>query len=76
MELLTSCSSHGKDTTSTYYYYMWRFGWVLYLLGLAFTVFAFFTALLAPCSRLASGFSGLTLGFALFWFTLAAALMT
>ncbi|PMD14473.1 hypothetical protein NA56DRAFT_583779 [Hyaloscypha hepaticicola] len=67
---------HGKDTTSTYYYYMWRFGWIFYLMGLFFTVSAFFTALLAPCSRLASGFSGFTLGFALFWFTLAAALMT
>jgi hypothetical protein len=74
--MLTNCSDHGKDTTSTYYYYLWRFGWVFYLLGLFFTVSAFFTALLAPCSRLASGFSGTTLGFALFWFTLAAALMT
>jgi hypothetical protein len=76
MEMLTSCSDHGKDTTSTYYYYMWRFGWVFYLIGLFFTVSAFFTALLAPCSRLASGFSGSILVFALFWFTLAAALMT
>jgi hypothetical protein len=76
MQTLTRFSSHGKDTTSKYYYYMWRFGWVFYLIGLFFTVCAFFTALLAPCSRLASGFSGFTLGFALFWFTLAAALMT
>jgi len=68
--------SHGKHTTSKYYYYLWRFGWVFYLIGLIFTVFAFFTALLAPCSRLASGLSGSTLAFALFWFTLAASLMT
>ncbi|KAN0110650.1 SUR7/PalI family domain containing protein [Hyaloscypha variabilis] len=68
--------SHGKGTTSTYYYYMWRFGWVFYLIGLALTVFAFFTSLLAPCSRLASGISGFITMFALFWFTLAAALMT
>jgi hypothetical protein len=73
---LTKSSDHSKGTTSTYYYYMWRFGWVFYLLGLFFTVVAFFIALLAPCSRLASGFSGLTVGFALFWFTLAASLMT
>lgn len=68
--------SHGKNTTSKYYYYMWRFGWVFYLMGLFFTVMAFFTALLAPCSRLASGVSGLVLGFSWFWFTLAASLMT
>lgn len=68
--------SHGKHTTSTYYYYLWRFGWVFYLMGLLFTVLAFFTAVLAPCSRLAAGFSGFTLTFALFWFTLGASLMT
>ena len=70
------CRGYGKNTTSKYYYYMWRFGWVFYLLALVFDVFAFFTSLLAPCSRLASGFSGAVLGFALFWFTLAASLMT
>jgi len=68
--------SHGHHTTSTYYYYMWRFGWVFYLLALVFDVFAFFTSLLAPCSRLASGLSGLILAMALFWMSLAAALMT
>ena len=67
---------HYKGTTSTYFYYLWRFGWVFYIIGLFFTVCAFFTALLAPFSRLASGFSGATLTFALFWFTLAASLMT
>lgn len=66
----------GKHTTSRYYYYMWRFGWVFYLMALVFDVFAFFTSLLAPCSRLASGFSGLMAGIALFWMTLAASLMT
>jgi hypothetical protein len=55
---------------------MWRFGWVFYLIGLFFDVSAFFTALLAPCSRLASGFSGLILLGALFFFTLATTLMT
>jgi hypothetical protein len=74
--MLTRCSVHGKGTTSTHYYYLWRFGWVFYLIALFFSVLAFFTALLAPCSRLASGFSGVTLGFALFWFSLAASLMT
>lgn len=68
--------SHGKDTTSRYYYYMWRFGWIFYLMALVFDVLAFSTSLLAPCSRLASGLSGLILAIALFWMTLAASLMT
>jgi len=68
--------SKGKGTTSTYYYYLWRFGWVFYLIGLFFDVVAFFTSLLAPCSRLASAFSGVVLAFALFWFSLATCLMT
>jgi len=69
-------SSHGKGTTSTHYYYLWRFGWVFYLMGLFFDVLGFFTSLAAPFSRLASGFSGLIIGMAWFWFTLGAALMT
>jgi len=68
--------SHYKGTTSTYYYYMWRFGWVTYLIALVFDVLAFFTAMLAPCSRLASGVAGLTLAVALFFMSIAAALMT
>ncbi|RQM07102.1 hypothetical protein DH86_00003864 [Scytalidium sp. 3C] len=67
---------HGKGTTSAYFYYMWRFGWVFYLMGFAFDVLALFTTLLAPCSRLASGFSSFVLYVALFWFSLGAALMT
>jgi hypothetical protein len=67
---------YGKNTTSKYYYYLWRFGWVFYLIGLTLTVFAFFTSLLAPCSRLASGVSGFITVNALFWFTLGASLMT
>lgn len=68
--------SHGKHTTSTHYYYLWRFGWVFYLAGVAVTVMAFFTALLAPCSRLAAGFSGAILTFALFLYSLGVSLMT
>jgi len=68
--------SHAKHTTSTYYYYMWRFGWVFYLMALVTNVLGFFTAILAPCFRIASGITGLlTLG-ALFWMSLAASLMT
>lgn len=65
-----------KNTTSKYYYYLWRFGWVFYLVGMASTVLAFFTALLAPCSRLGSGISGSILVWTLFWYTLGVSLMT
>ncbi|RDL36121.1 putative SUR7 family protein FMP45 [Venustampulla echinocandica] len=68
--------SHGKHTTSFHYYYLWRFGWVFYLLALLTIVLAFFTAIVAPCSRLASGISGVLVLNALFWFTLAASMMT
>lgn len=68
--------SHGKGTTSTHFYFLWRFGWVFYLMGLFFAVCAFFTSLLAPCSRLASYFASSVLVFALFWFSLGASLMT
>jgi hypothetical protein len=68
--------SHYHGTTSTYYFYLWRFGWVFYLLGLVFAVFGLFMSLLAPCSRLASAFAGTVVMFGLFWFSLAASLMT
>ncbi|RYP56972.1 hypothetical protein DL769_009787 [Monosporascus sp. CRB-8-3] len=68
--------SRGGGTTSSYYFYMWRFGWVFYLLGLFFTVIAFFIGFLACLGRLGSAISGLTSLTALFFFTLAASLMT
>jgi hypothetical protein len=55
---------------------MWRFGWVFYLMSLFFNVFGFFTSLAAPFSRLASAITGFLTLNALFWFTLAASLMT
>ncbi|KAM3071804.1 Eisosomes component [Clarireedia jacksonii] len=67
---------HAKGTTSKHFYYLWRFGWVFYLMGLVFDVVAFFASLLAPCSRLASYFASSILVFALFWFSLGASLMT
>jgi len=67
---------HAKGTTSKYYFWMWKFGWVFYLIALVADVGAFFTSLLAPFSRLASGFAGLILAFALLFMTLAASLMT
>lgn len=47
-----------------------------YIIALFFSVIAFFTGLLALCSRLGGYLSGLTTGVALFFQTLAAALMT
>lgn len=68
--------SHGGDTTSTFYFYMWRFGWVLYLIGLFFTVMAFFTSLFACCGRLGAAISAMIASAGLFFFTVAVALMT
>ena len=68
-------SDHGDGTTSTYYFYMWRFGWVFYLMAIFFGVLAVFTGLLS-CTRLGSGLSALLALIATFWMTLAAILMT
>jgi len=66
--------NHHGDT-STYYYYLWRFGWVFYLMALVFDVGALFAACLS-CLRIGSGLAGILAAFAWFWFTLAASLMT
>jgi hypothetical protein len=60
---------------SSYYFYMWRFGWVFYLIALFFGVCALFTGVLS-CTRLGSGLSGLVTGIALLFHSIAAALMT
>ena len=70
------CSNHGHGTTSKYYYYMWRFGWVFYLMSFVLAVCGLFSSLLAPCSRLASGLSGLIIASSLFFFSIATPLMT
>ncbi|KAI3327349.1 SUR7/PalI family-domain-containing protein [Xylariaceae sp. AK1471] len=68
--------SHGGHTTSFYYFYMWRFGWVFYLIALFFTVVAFFTGFVACFGRLGSVIAGLMSSVALFFLTIAASLMT
>lgn len=68
--------SHGNNTTSGYYYYLWRFGWVFYLLGFFFTVITFFMGFLACLGRLGAALSGLAALTTLFFFSLAASLMT
>ncbi|KAJ4386341.1 Eisosomes component [Gnomoniopsis smithogilvyi] len=68
--------SYAGDTTSKYYFYMWRFGWVFYLMSLFFAVMAFFTGFLACCGRLGSALAGLVSLTALFFYTIAVSLMT
>ncbi|KAI0397661.1 SUR7/PalI family-domain-containing protein [Xylariaceae sp. FL0594] len=68
--------SQGGHTTSSYYFYMWRFGWVFYLIALFFSVVAFFTGFVACCGRLGSAIAGLTTSVALFFLSIAASLMT
>ncbi|KAI8632732.1 SUR7/PalI family-domain-containing protein [Xylariaceae sp. FL1651] len=68
--------SYGGYTTSKTYFYLWRFGWVFYLISLFFTVAAFFTGFVACCGRLGSAIAGLASSVALFFLTIAASLMT
>lgn len=68
---------HGGGTTGTHFWYMWRFGWVFYLLALFFETVAFFTGALACLStRLAATLSGLVALVALVFLTTAVSLMT
>ncbi|KAK1829497.1 SUR7/PalI family-domain-containing protein [Podospora conica] len=67
---------HGGGTTSTTYWYLWRFGTVMYLITLFFETAAFFTSFLACCGRLGSAVTALVAGVALFFGTVAVALMT
>jgi len=67
---------HGGGTTSTHYFYMWRFGWVFFLIALFFETFAFFGAFLACCGRLGAAISGLLSIVALVFLSVAASLMT
>ncbi|KAI9745297.1 MAG: hypothetical protein M1818_001577 [Claussenomyces sp. TS43310] len=66
---------HGKGTTSQYYYYIWRFGWVFYLIALVFAVLSLFTGLVS-FHKIGSGISSLLCFIATGFMTLAASLMT
>ncbi|RFU72234.1 non-anchored cell wall -6 [Trichoderma arundinaceum] len=68
--------SHGSDTTSFHYFYMWRFGWVFLLMTLFFEVLAFFTAFVSCCGRLGAALAFVVSGIALFFYSLAVALIT
>ncbi|KAF3805378.1 Protein SUR7 [Colletotrichum gloeosporioides] len=67
---------HGGDTTSTEFYYLWRFGWVTYLIALFFTVIAWFGSFLACCGRLGSALAFIVSAAALFFLSIAVSLMT
>ncbi|KAH6973587.1 SUR7/PalI family-domain-containing protein [Ilyonectria sp. MPI-CAGE-AT-0026] len=68
--------SHGGHTTSSKFFYMWRFSWVFILITLFFEVLTFFSGFLACCGRLGAAISGLVSFVALFFSSLAMALMT
>jgi hypothetical protein len=65
----------GSGTTSSYYYYMWRFGWVFYLLSLIFTMVSFFAGFLAFFGRLGAAISGMITLITFVFYTLAVVLM-
>jgi hypothetical protein len=67
---------HAGGTTSTHYFYMWRFGWVFFLIALFFEVLTFFGAFLACCGRLGAAISGMLSLVALLFLSAAASLMT
>jgi hypothetical protein len=68
--------SHGGHTTSYRFYYLWRFGWVFFIIALFFEVLALFASFLACCGRLGAAISSLITATALFFLTLAVSLMT
>ncbi|QDS68487.1 hypothetical protein FKW77_010854 [Venturia effusa] len=61
---------------TNYYFYMSRFMFAFYLIALFFAVIAFFTGMLALCTRLGAYLSSLTTAIAFFFQALTAALMT
>ena len=68
--------SYGGGTTSYSYWYMWRFGWVFFLIALFFESLVFLLGLIALCSRIGSAVTGLLAVVALVFFTVAVSLMT
>ncbi|KAI1496631.1 SUR7 protein [Biscogniauxia marginata] len=68
--------SYGGNTTSYSFFYLWRFGWVFYLITLVFSIVAFFTSFVACCGRLGSAIAGFAALVALVFHTVAVSLMT
>ncbi|ESA44313.1 hypothetical protein GE21DRAFT_2144 [Neurospora crassa] len=67
---------YGGHTTSHYFWYMWRFGWVFFLLALFFETLAFFSGFLACLGRVGAAVSGMIASLALVMFSIAVSLMT
>ncbi|KAK8185291.1 SUR7/PalI family-domain-containing protein [Phyllosticta capitalensis] len=65
-----------KFNGTHHYYYLSRFMFAFYLMAIIFAAIALFTGLLAMCSRLGGYISGFNTSLALFFQTIAAALMT
>lgn len=68
--------ARGGDTTSHYYFYMWRFSWVFYMMALFFIALAWFSSFLACVGRLGSAVASLLSSIGLLFLTLAVTLMT
>ncbi|KAI5464125.1 SUR7/PalI family-domain-containing protein [Mariannaea sp. PMI_226] len=68
--------AQADHTTSSQYFYMWRFGWVFMIITLFFEVLAFFSGFLACCGRLGSAIAALISTSALIISTVAMSLMT
>lgn len=68
--------SYGKNTTSKHFYYMWRFGWVSYLIALVFVILGWVIATISFFTRTGSGLAGLIIAFGLIWYSVAVSLMT
>ncbi|KAI1436414.1 SUR7/PalI family-domain-containing protein [Xylaria sp. CBS 124048] len=68
--------AYGDGTTSYVYFYLWRFGWVLYLLALFATILAFFIGFAAVINRVRAYIAALVSAISLLLLTFAASLMT
>lgn len=68
--------SHGGETTSSKFFYLWRFGWVFLIITLFFEIVAFFSGFLACCGRLGSALASFVAGIALICYAVGVSLMT
>ncbi|KAI2639352.1 SUR7/PalI family-domain-containing protein [Xylaria nigripes] len=68
--------SYGNGTTSYTLFYLWRFGWAIYLLALLSSIVTFFTSFLGFCGRIGSAVAGLAAAISFSLLTIAAVLMT
>lgn len=68
--------SHGGETTSRKFFYLWRFGWVFIIITLFFEIIAFFSGFLACCGRLGSAIAYFVAVIALLFHSVGVSLMT